>query len=196
MKLSYKKSNINKFILLSIANLFLISCGTYQSVYNNNDGIYNSDTELQTKNKVIVVDASEYENYDNNYFTNELERLDNLNDEAIFTEVDSYNSPDSLYVEDDLNYNTNPSWGNNEDNDVVVNVNLINDSYWNNFGPGFNNFGWNNNGFNNWGSRGRWGWNNGFNNWGYNPFWNPYYNNYAYGWGFNNGFYNPYYGAP
>ena len=197
MKLSYKTRNIQQFILIIIANLVLASCGTYQSAYN--DGIYNSDTNSQREKKVIIAGEREYKNYNNTYFTNELERLDNLNDEAIFTDVDTYSSPDSIYAEDDLNYNTNSSWGNNDNNDVVVHVNLINGSNWNDFGFGYNNFGWNNGGFNNWGPRGRWGWNNGFNNWGYNPFWNPYYNNYAFGQGFNNGFnngfYNPYFGA-
>jgi len=197
MKLSYKTRNIQQFILIIIANLVLVSCGTYQSAYN--DGIYNSDTNSQREKKVIIAGEREYKNYNNTYFTNELERLDNLNDEAIFTDVDTYSSPDSIYAEDDLNYNTNSSWGNNDNNDVVVHVNLINGSNWNDFGFGYNNFGWNNGGFNNWGPRGRWGWNNGFNNWGYNPFWNPYYNNYAFGQGFNNGFnngfYNPYFGA-
>jgi hypothetical protein len=193
MKLSYKTSNIQQFTLIIIANLVLVSCGTYQSVYN--DGIYNSDTNSQREKKVIIAGEKEYENYNNTYFTNELERLDNLNDEAVFTDVDTYSSPDSTYVEDGLNYNTNPSWGNNDNNDVVVHVNSINGSNWNDFGFGYNNFGWNNGGFNNWGPRGRWGWNNGFNNWGYNRFWNPYYNNFAFGQGFNNGFYNPYYGA-
>lgn len=197
MKLSYKTRNIQQFILIIIANLVLVSCGTYQSAYN--DGIYNSDTNSQREKKVIIAGEREYKNYNNTYFTNELERLDNLNDEAIFTDVDTYSSPDSIYAEDDLNYNTNSSWGNNDNNDVVVHVNLINGSNWNDFGFGYNNFGWNNGGFNNWGPRGRWGWNNGFNNWGYNSFWNPYYNNYAFGQGFNNGFnngfYNPYFGA-
>jgi hypothetical protein len=194
MKLFYNQRNLNQFILFSIANLILVSCGTYQSAYNN-DGIYNSDTEIQRESKVVVVDQKGYNSYNSSYFTNELERLDNLNDEAVFTDVDTYSSPDTLYVEDGLNYNTNPSWGNNDNNDVVVHVNLINGSNWNDFGFGYNNFGWNNGGFNNWGPRGRWGWNNGFNNWGYNPFWNPYYNNFAFGQGFNNGFYNHYYGA-
>jgi hypothetical protein len=199
MKLSYKTSNIQQFILFIIANLALVSCGTYQSAYNN-DGIYNSDVNLQRENTVVIADEKEYENYNNSYFTNELERLDNLNNGTIFTDVDAYNSPDSLYLEDDLKYNTNPSWGSTDNNDVVVHVNLMNNPYGNDFGFGYNNFGWNNNrfnnrGFNNWGSGARWGFNNGFNNWGYNPFWNPYQNNFAFGMGFNNGFYNPYYGA-
>ena len=206
MKLSYKFRNTNQFILICVVNLLLSSCGTYQSAYNN-DGVYDSDTSTQTGQKVIVLDQKGYNNYNENYFTNELERLEDLDEETIFTDVDSYNSPDNSYEEDDLSYNTNPSWGNNDNNDVVVYINNNNNgSYWNNFG--WNNFGWNNRGFNNWGYRNRWGWNNGmgwnngwgwnngFNNWGNNPFWYSYHNNLAYGWGmyggYNNGFGNSY----
>jgi hypothetical protein len=182
--------------------LLFVSCGTYQSAYIY-DGIYGSDTSEQLEEKVIVVDENGYKEYNNNYFTNELERLEDLDEDVVFTDVDSYNSPDMAYEEDDVNYNTNPSWGSNGNNDVVVNVNLNSNPYWNDFGPGFNNWGyrnrwgWNNGmGFNN-----GWGWNNGFNNWGFNnwahnPFWHPYHNNLAFGWGmygnYNRGFGNSY----
>ena len=207
MKLSYKFLNTNQFILILAINLLLFSCGTYQSAYNN-DGIYGSDTSEQIEEKIIIVDENGYKEYNNNYFTNELERLEDLDEDAVFTDVDSYNSPDRAYEEDNLNYNTNPSWGSNGNNDVVVNVNLNSNPYWNDFGQGFNNFG-----FNNWGYRNRWGWNNGmgfnngwgwnngfnnwgFNNWAHNPFWHPYHNNVAFGWGmygnYNQGFGNFY----
>ena len=204
MKLSYKFRNTNQLILILLVNMLLLSCGTYQSAYNN-DGIYEGYSNTDIEKKVIVVGEKAYNNYNKNYFTNELERLEDLEEETIFTDVDSYNSPDNSYEEDDLSYNTNPSWGNNENNDVVVYINNNNNgSYWNNFG--WNNFGWNNRGFNNWGYRNRWGWNNGFNNgwgwnngfnnWGYNPFWYSYHNNLAFGWGmyggYNNGFGNSY----
>jgi hypothetical protein len=39
MKLLYKNLNINQLILFISANLLLVSCGTYQSAYND-DGIY------------------------------------------------------------------------------------------------------------------------------------------------------------
>ena len=193
MKSSSKKITTNQFVLFAIANLFLISCGTYQSVYTD-DGIYGSSKGAQKAKKIRIVDDEAYENNENEYFTKELERLDYANETAIFTDVDAYNSQDVAYEEDALNYNTNPAWGSNGNNNVVVRVNLRNDSYWNDFGWNnnrFNNFGWNNNRYNNWGYGSRWGWNNGFNNWGYNPFWNPYQNNIGFGWGFN----NPYYGG-
>ncbi|MGY8939718.1 MAG: hypothetical protein ACKVK4_07025, partial [Flavobacteriales bacterium] len=203
MKNSSKKTITAQLIFFAIVNLFLVSCGTYQSVYTE-DGIYGSDAGAQENKKIILVSDKAYENYDNEYFTKELERLDYENENAIFTDVDAYNSQDAAYQEDALNYNTNSSWGSNNANDVVVHVNLRNDPYWNDFG--FNNFGWNNwgygnrwgmnNGFNNWGYGNRWGWNNGFNNGGFNPYWNSYQNHVGFGWGFNNpyygGFVNPY----
>ena len=42
MKLLYKNMNINNMILIVMVNLLLVSCGTYQSVYNN-DGIYGDE---------------------------------------------------------------------------------------------------------------------------------------------------------
>ncbi len=209
MKLSYKFRNTNQLILILLVNMLLISCGTYQSAYNN-DGIYEGYSNTDTEKNVIVVGEKAYNNYNKNYFTNELERLEDLEEETIFTDVDSYNSPDNSYEEDDLSYNTNPSWGNNDNNDVVVYINNNNNgSYWNNLdgitldgitldgtigdliigvieidGVGTMDV---NNG---------WGWNNGFNNWGYNPFWYSYHNNLAFGWGmyggYNNGFGNSY----
>ena len=188
MKRPYKKTNTNQFTLFMIANLFLVSCGTYQSVYND-DGIYDGDTSSKRNNKDVVVVEKANENYDKKYFTHELERLDDLNDEAVFTNVDAYSSSDILYIEDDLKYNTNPSWGKNSNNDVVVNVHLMNASYWNDFGPVYNDWGYNNWGYNSY-SCSNWGYRN---NWRYNPFRNPYYNNFACGWGVNNGYYNAYY---
>jgi hypothetical protein len=190
MKRSSNKSISNQFISFTIASLFLVSCGTYQSAYNE-DGIYDSNTGFQNNNKIVIADTEAYNAYDNNYFTNELERLDDLSTETVFTDVDTYASADAAYVEDDLNYNTNASWGSNAQNDVVVHLNLNTNPYWNNFG--FNNFGFNNFGFHNFGYN-NWGYNRFGNNFGFSPYWFPYQNNLAFGWGFNNGFYHPYYG--
>ena len=41
MKLLYKNLKLLQLILFVTANLLLVSCGTYQSVYND-DGIYNA----------------------------------------------------------------------------------------------------------------------------------------------------------
>tara|TARA_B110000240_G_scaffold162952_1_gene182698 strand:- start:509 stop:892 length:384 start_codon:yes stop_codon:yes gene_type:complete len=123
MKRSYRFCNTNQCILFIATSLLLVSCGTYQSAYIN-DGIYGSDTSEQLEENVIIVDENGYKKYNNNYFTNELERLEDLDEDVVFTDVDSYNSPDIAYEEDNLNYNTNPSWGSNGNNDVVVNVNL------------------------------------------------------------------------
>mgnify|MGYP000026476696 CR=1 FL=1 len=41
MKLRYIKQNLNRLLFLLLANLVLVSCGTYQNV-SNNDGIYDA----------------------------------------------------------------------------------------------------------------------------------------------------------
>ncbi|MGB6267631.1 MAG: hypothetical protein WBF67_01360, partial [Olleya sp.] len=197
MKLNTKNLKLSQLLLFVTANLLLVSCGTYKSVYND-DGIYGDKSNENEEKKVIVVSDKEYRDYDNNYFTKELERLNTLENNEIFTDVETYNSDDE-YFEDDiidtLNYNSRQPWG-FEDNNVVVNVNLINDPFW---GGGFNNWGWGfNNGWglnNGWGFNTDWGFYSGWGNpfwgnrfWGYNPYWHPYHNN----WAWNGGFYNPY----
>jgi len=54
MKLHYKNMNINSMILFVMANLLLVSCGTYQSVYNN-DGIYGDELPLKKEDKKVIV---------------------------------------------------------------------------------------------------------------------------------------------
>ncbi len=55
MKLQYKNIKLNQLILFVAANLFLVSCGTYQSVYND-DGIYGDDTSTKERKVVVVED--------------------------------------------------------------------------------------------------------------------------------------------
>jgi hypothetical protein len=185
MKQLYKNLKLHQLILFVVANLLLVSCGTYQSAYNN-DGIYNDENGKNEEQKVIVVDEKEYNDYEKNYFTKKLEVLESIDGNEIFTDVDSYNS-NNIYIEDEvldeaLNYNTNQPWG-YEENDIVVQINLINNPYWSRF----NNWGW---GFND-----LWGYRRGFRNWGFNDIWNPFYGGMAWNIGFlyNPYVYNPYY---
>jgi len=187
------------FILLSTSCL-LVSCGAYQNTYNN-DGIYGDVQEAEGYRKVIIVDEQEYQEYEDNYFLKKLNSLDRINREDVFTEVDNYNSVDitdenETVTDKTANYNPNQPWGQNDNNDIVINV--IDNSYWNNFyGYGY----YNNWRYRNWGHRGYdwrfrgydWGFNDynwGFNGfgWNQNPFWNPYQNYYAW----NQNYYNPY----
>ena len=180
MKLLYKNLNLSQLILIISANLLLISCGSYQSIYNE-DGIYDDDTSVKNKKQIVVVTKKEYKEYDDNYFTKRLEELETIDNNDYFTDVDTYNS-DSIYVDDEiidetLNYNSNQPWG-YDNNDVIVHVNLNSNPFWygydNYYGYGYNR--WQNN-----------FWGNNF--WNYNPYWHPYHRNYAW----NMGLYNPYY---
>ncbi|MFV0249046.1 MAG: hypothetical protein ACK5H1_08845 [Tenacibaculum sp.] len=191
-------------ILLFVLSIFFISCGTIQTVSNNNaDGIYNDEYEAiaQTtpQRRIIVTDDENYDDYEENYFTKELERLESLNSSDVFTDIEGYQSftaeDDEIGDSDILNdnyesrieYNPNAPWGYNTNNsDLVINVNTLPWGYYNNY--------WN------------WGW--GWNGYGYNNLWWGYYNHYPWGvglwyspfyrynwgWGYNNYYYSPYYG--
>jgi hypothetical protein len=184
----------------------LVSCGTYQSTYNN-DGIYGDTPEVDVYKKVIVVNEKEYEAYEDNYFLKKYNSLEGIKSDGIFTEVEGYSSVDTIYESAEIpdrtaNYAPNQPWGMNDDNDVVINVDINRNPYWSDFyGNGFyNNWRYRNWGYNpfGWGYRGYdWGFRNY--NWGYrgfgwnpNPFWSPFQNYYAW----NSDFYTPYHNDP
>lgn len=202
MKLHYAKTRLPFYFLSFLMVIFLISCGTAQNVTSNEDGIYSNETE-EPRRKVVIANEREYEEYNDNYFTKEIERIDKLNGTDILTDIDNYKS----YGEDDeevieiiedetprTRISYNEGWGSNDDTDVVININTFprygygfyNDFYWNDFygyGYGY--------GFNRpWRFRTRWGW---------NPYWHPYHASTYWGNGFYTGigFYgNPYYCPP
>ena len=90
---SIKKSF--SIFILSFLVLSLISCGSSQNAYNNDDGIY----ATEPKKEIVVVKDTE-SNYYQDYFSSESERYDN--DEEIFTDIDEYGyeDADTLYVDD------------------------------------------------------------------------------------------------
>lgn len=172
MKLHYKNTKLTQLVLFVTANLFLVSCGTYQSVYND-DGIYADSTPINKEKKVKVVSQKEFNDYEDNYFSKRLDELQNINDDEIFTDVDSYYYDDQIddeeIIDGDINYSASQPWG-LEDNDVIVNINLNNNPFWGGFGRNWGFNGWAVGGWNNWG----WGFNNPWRwrrgiglNWGY-----------------------------
>mgnify|MGYP006081675141 CR=1 FL=1 len=215
MKINYHYKS-NYILLFSIFFIvFTSSCTIYQNVPDD-DGIYSSER------RVIVTNSQEYIDYENNYFTKELERIDNINGTDILTDVETYSSVNDT-IQNSLNsinnYNPNSAWGNEDNDNVVININLNNNDYgwgtdWNLYNPFYSNYGY----FNSWYGRSwRLGWRNRWNNYfwgGYGFFNNPYnnfgpYNPYNYGmngYGFSNwdyyygsgfaynGFRNQYYG--
>ena len=168
------------------ALLMLSSCGSYQYVGYDNDGIYSSDE--------VVVDVEEAstnrtsDNYYANYFDEIATDAQLAQEETgeIFTDIDSYSSTgasgDDVEIIGDYG-----GWG--QVNDQVT-INYYNTG-WNNWGWGWNDpwlwnggFGWG------WNAGFGWGWNNWrWNRWGFGWGWNdPWLWNGGFGWG------HPYYG--
>ena len=191
MKIQYTKLNFSKLLMLFAVNAVLISCGTYQHA-TIEDGIYANENDTKRKKKVVVVNERAYSDYNADYFAEELDLVDEINSEDIFLEEDEYNTIDSVNVsteaEKTLAYTPNQSWGNEENNDVIININFRQDPYWMGDVWGFNPYR-----FNYWSFNRRrfnyWGWGN---NYFYGNGWNNYYgwshfdpfgwNNNIYGW--------------
>jgi len=150
------KSNL---YLLSAFGLLisLSSCGSFEYVGQDSDGIYNDSdknvdyVETSTED---VYDENNSSAYYQNYFKDKSTQYGSVseNDDVIFTDIDSY---EGTYSEEGVDENTSyegyAGWGENK-SDVVINVY---NSGWNNWGYGF---------YNPW----RWRY-----NWGYS--YNPYY---------------------
>lgn len=185
--------NINKVIVVLGISLLVASCGTYEYVGYNNDGIYSEVpssqrvlTEVQTV-ETVGNDAGYYKNY----FQERKKEIDaTVAQSDVFTDVDDYSS-DYSQAQDSLAMRTGYSgWGQTND---VVNINFYNNG-WNNWGwdpwlwgPGW---GWNNwrwgVGWNAWGPG--WGWNRwgvGWGGWGWNAGfgWGGFYGT-GWGWGY------------
>ena len=118
MKLHYLQKKLFKITLWITVSLFLVSCGTYQSVYYN-DGIYGDSSARTTEKKISVVNEKEFDSYEENYFSKTLDKLGNIENNEIFTDVDNYDANDPEFSEDYVNYNSAQPWG-YEDNDVIV----------------------------------------------------------------------------
>ena len=200
MKIEYIKSNFSKLFTLFVVNAVLISCGTYQHA-TIEDGIYANETNTQGTKKVVVVNESAYADYNADYFAEELDLVNEINREDIFLDEDEYNTIDSVQVTTEadktLTYTPNQSWGNGENNDVVININFRQDpfwmgdvwafdpfrfNYWSFNGRRFNNWRWRNNYFYGNGWNNYYGWNNfygwpNFDPFGYQIYGYPYYRN-------------------
>ncbi|TCK66625.1 hypothetical protein DFQ05_1895 [Winogradskyella wandonensis] len=187
------KKKYTPFMLLG-ALIMLTSCGSYQYVGYDNDGIYSSDEVVVEVEQAATNRTNS--NYYANYFADQVTDAQLAQEETdeVFTDIDSYTSGNVANNEVEI-IEDYGGWG--QVNDRVV-INYY-DNGWNNwgwgwdpwlwnggFGWGWNNWGWGWNRWNRWGGLGfgwGWGWNdpwlwNGGFGWG----WNNY-------WGWNNGFY-------
>jgi hypothetical protein len=196
---NYLNSRINLVGALCLL-MGLTSCGSYQYVGYEDDGIYGSSE--RTIEVVEVAPTQETQNtnseYYQNYFREKALELDNMNtDELIFTDIDEYES--SAIENDSLDYQGFGGWGQTSDN---VTINIIDNSWgWNaglgwNAGWGWNNWGWGRPwGWNRWNWNAGWGWYDpwyspGFIGWN-RPYWYDFYcPPYYYNRGFNNNFYS------
>ncbi|WP_272151181.1 hypothetical protein [Tenacibaculum aiptasiae] len=197
MKLHYYHTKLPLYIISLLMITTIVSCGTVQTVADSDDGIYADDQEIEQERRVVVVDREEYKDYNENYFTKEIERLDALNGTDIFTDIENYKSDDSEFNNEEdiayeeeprtnITYSSNTPWGyNNNNSDVVININTS--PRW----GYYNAWGWDP--FFDYGYHGYYGpwWRTRY--WGYNPYWHPYNSGFYVGVG---GFYNSFYCPP
>lgn len=169
--------------LVAVFTLLLVmaSCGSYQYVGVDNDGIYGDTPRIVSQNQDVVANGSNSSNdYYQNYFKSKALEYERISDEgAIFTDIDSYQSGN--YEDDTINnnYQGNSGWG-QTNSQVTINVQPS--------------FGWG----------GMWGspfyngfYGNRWNRWGgfYDPFYGGYYVNRWNNWGFYDPFYSGFYGG-
>jgi hypothetical protein len=123
----------SNLLLAFIAVLGLTSCGTYQSAYNDDDGIYSSSSETQ----VAVSDESSDNGSD--YFSKSYEEYRDISSDDLITNIDDYQYTDGQYIENDSISNISDSspWGYSDN--TTVNINLGNNFGFGGFG-GFQNF--------------------------------------------------------
>jgi hypothetical protein len=175
-------------LYLALGSLFVLaSCGSYQYVGNDSDGIYSSSKEVTTTEEIQPTNNDN--SYYKGYFEQKSQKYEQIaqDDKVIFTDIDDY---EGTYNEasGEVEYTEGyAGWGQNPDN-IVINV-YDNNQGWYNWGYPSNNWGWN------------WGWGFGYNNWGWNNGWGYGYNHWGWingwnNWGWNSGFgwCAPYYG--
>src|SRR5690606_36117428 len=184
---TYLQSKLPFFVALSLL-FVLASCGSYQYVGSDNDGIYNSSTEIPVEETPYVEATSTNNAYYKDLFAEKSKQFETISqdDNVIFTDIDSY---EGNYSDEEVNAEVvyedgYAGWGqNNQD----VNIHVYNNNAWgwNTVGWGVG-LGW----YRPWGWGNNWGWNN----WGYGGFYDPFWPNYGYGF-YGAGFYAPYYGG-
>lgn len=184
-----KRFKIKRLIpigIMGVLALLLSSCGTYNSGYEQTDGIYASGnaTTVETEENTEV-DPYERSNYYKQYFQSKANAYSDLPDEgAIFTDIEAYSTSERLDEEGNIiieenNYNDGYGpWGSN-DGDVTVNI-----YNYGGYGYGFYYRPF-------WHSSYWYGW--GYPYYHYGPYWSM-----SYGWGYpfyGYGYYGyPYYG--
>ncbi len=178
--ITFLKTQLGQVFVVGII-LSFTSCGSFQYSGIYEDGIYsdsspvNLPVEQSKKTAANSDNTSAGSNYYSTYFKEKSLQL--ADDNTVFTDIDSYQG---AYEDDPENGTNYAGWGENNSNDVVINIYDNNPYYGNVWGLGYRN---------------NWGWNLGWNNWGYN-LWQPYLYDPWYSpfcnYGYNNFGYNPY----
>ena len=164
---SYLKKTPFYVTFAFVATFILSSCGTYQSVYNN-DGIYDDEVE----ERIVITENRKKENVaKESYFKDEINTFNNDIEDETFIDSTSYDDSNDAY------------WNQSSDNNnpIIININTRNrfrgywdfydhDSYWSY----------------------QWGFRNGFyGDYIYYPYQYGYYNNFRhYSFYYNPFFYN------
>lgn len=169
------------YSVMGLLGLLVTSCGSYNNVSYDNDGIYDDGQPRRSQVAQNTTPSNGYREYFGSLQDDNVE---------IFTDVENYRtSDDSTQTAENRGYESGYSgWGSDTEN-VTINV------YGNNWGytPYYNfwygpSWGWNSG----------WGWNNWYGpglsvGWGWNNWYGPAYG-YGYGWGYNNWYGNGWYG--
>src|SRR5690554_7155297 len=191
-------------LLIGMAAIVMVSCGTQNRTYNQNDGIYASGgTSNQENNTETETEQSSKANYYQQYFQSKSISYENAQQEedVIFTDIDAYTTSERLDDDGNIIIEENHyeedgygPWGTNANNTVVNIYNYGNYGFWRPpyYGYGYGGY---------WGSYYGWGyygpfWRMNF-GWGY-PYHYGYYGfYYPYHYGYNYGYYYPsYYNPP
>ena len=179
--INYSKSKLPFYVALSFT-FILASCGSYQYVGYDNDGIYGTE-DIATEQAV----TSNNTNYYKNYFAEKSQQLNIPEEDIIFTDIDSYQG-NYNENEDPNAINSYSGWG-DTNADVFVNYYpslgfsnwWYSPFYWNWYTPYWD-----------WYTP-YWGWGWGFNNYpyyGYPYYGYPYYGGHHYYNGYRNVAYN------
>lgn len=180
---------------VALIGIILVSCGSYQQASYYNDGIYTNGNPQVTEGNYSRSQPQEQSNTYGDYFGEKANQYQDILDNEIFTDVDSYYggsdqdsiapAPQGNYFTSNNDYNAYAGWG---DNPTSVNINVYNGGYGG-FGYGY---------YDPW----VWGYGGGY--WGYyNPWYRPWYGGYwgaGYwgighypGWAWGGGWYGSYY---
>ncbi|MEL6919199.1 MAG: hypothetical protein AAFO99_15895, partial [Bacteroidota bacterium] len=147
---SLPHSKVIRIALSALIGVFLISCGSYQQAsYYDNDGIYASGDNRVSVEKPPRTAQNTQQAEDNvysNYFGQKAQEYDEILDNEVFTDVDSYYGGvenDSLevtnqtdYFDSNNDYQGYAGWGESPSN---VNINIYYN--WGYGGFGFGGFG-------------------------------------------------------